>query len=166
MFGEMPMENIPNRHTVETGSENMRAVIMICLVFALAIGSALWWWLTTGKFATQNPGLSELQSRRAIRGCINGEMWAFVEHGKTMGEVYAQKDGRFIRMECRPGHEEDGLVMREVCLKGKDRGAQVLHGPWKNETFVLLSKTRKDGDIEWHSQPCRPGIPAAESFYQ
>lgn len=154
------------RYTVAFSSDNLRAVIIFCVVFALAIGSSVWWWLTSGRFSTENPGLSELQSRRSIRGCINGQMWAFVEHGKTLGEVYGQSNGKFYRLECRPGHDEDGLAMREVCLGGRYRGAQVLYGPWRNETFNLVSKTRKDGVVDWRPQPCTPGLPAAESYYR
>lgn len=146
-------------------SENSKIIVMICVAFVLIIGSSVWWWMTSGRYKTENPGLSELQSRRAIRGCINGQMWAFVEHGKILGEVYGQSGGKFFPMECRQGHEEDGLAMREVCINGK-RGAQVLYGQWKNETFLLVSKTRKSGNVDWISQPCASGLPDAETFYR
>ena len=154
------------RYQDDNGTENKMAVVIMCIVFAIAIGGSIWWWMSAGRFASDNPGLSELQSRRAIRGCINGEVWAFVEHGKTLGQVYGQKDGKFSPMECHFGVESDGLLMREVCLQGNQRGAQVLYGPWKNETFLMVSKTYTHGDIEWLVQPCRPDMPAAESFYR
>lgn len=150
----------------ESGSENVKAVVVLCILFTIAIGGSIWWWLSSGKFSMDNPGLSELQSRRAIRGCLNGEMWAFIEHAKTMGEVYGQKDGKYLRMKCRPGVEADGLAMREVCINNKNRGGQFLYGPWKNESFEFMSKSHDHGEIVWHNQPCRHGTPAAESFYQ
>lgn len=143
--------------------QNAKSVAVSSIFLVAIVALFAWSFMFGARLGNSNPGLSELQSRRTLRGCINNEVWAFIDVGKTMGQVFTELDGNYEPMLCRPGNESDGLLMREVCLDGLKRGAQVVQGQWGKETFVMMAKIHENGQWIWRPYQCREGVPIVKT---